>query len=120
MADKWLYRAFGQEFGPVSFDELKNLTANGFLSADSEVRSTDTSRWQLYSDVVSRDRSAGDVNGGEARRSDPEIDTVKGSDEWYYGTDGAEIGPVSFNVLLQLAQSHQLTAVEFGKWGVQG
>lgn len=120
MADKWLYRAFGQEFGPVSFDELKNLTANGFLSADSEVRSTDTSRWQLYSDVVSRDRSAGDVNGGEARRSDPEIDTVKGSDEWYYGTDGAEIGPVSFNVLLQLAQSHQLTADDLVKLGSQG
>ncbi len=46
MTDQWMYRVFGQEFGPLSFDEIRELAATGIVSADSDVKLGVDGKWR--------------------------------------------------------------------------
>ena len=43
----WLYRRFGDEFGPVSFDTLQELRQSGQLDDDDLVRKTSENDWRM-------------------------------------------------------------------------
>lgn len=45
MADQWYYKVFGEEFGPVPFEMLRELVESGQLSAEDEVRQTAGGTW---------------------------------------------------------------------------
>lgn len=121
MSDQWMYRAFGQEFGPLSFDELKELAACGTLTADSEVRIASSDQWRLAfkieglgvdvgTSIASRNRESG---GSQA-----EFATTR--DDWYYNIGGLELGPVSFDELMEMARSEQVAADDNVKLGLDG
>jgi hypothetical protein len=48
---KWMWRTFGQEFGPVDLAELRNLIASGTLGQDDDVQRAGSSRWQTVATV---------------------------------------------------------------------
>lgn len=121
MSNQWLYRAFGQEFGPLSFAELQELASSGTISADSEVRSADSGRWELASaidglGIAPLSAMAGSHTPGG---SDPKVAIPKG-DDWYYNIGGLEMGPVMFDGLLELAKAEQLAADDQVKLGIDG
>ena len=41
----WYYQIMGQEFGPVSSDQLKALASNRTIAEDSQIRKSDTTNW---------------------------------------------------------------------------
>ena len=43
----WLYRRFGDEFGPVSFETLQELRQSGQLDDDDLVRKTSEKEWRM-------------------------------------------------------------------------
>lgn len=46
MADQWIYRSLGQEFGPFSFDTLIELAKKGTITADDEVKLGVDGKWR--------------------------------------------------------------------------
>jgi len=77
----WYCRMLGDEFGPYTFRELKNLAAEGQLSPKDEIREGRTGRWSLASTEQrlfqprSKRRTPA---GGLARRDD---DLLSGLDD---------------------------------------
>ena len=45
MSENWYYRVFGEEFGPVSLNDLRESATNGTLSSDDEVRPEALTMW---------------------------------------------------------------------------
>ena len=124
MSEKWFYRVFGEEFGPVTFSDLRESAANGTLSGDDEVRPEALTMWvpakavrelqDLYQDAV---ESASTVTSTmNAAAAVPEA-----TDDWYYRIidgDGAEIGPLTFDAIIELAKSGRLTSDDEVRFGV--
>lgn len=46
MADQWIYRSLGQEFGPFSFDILIELAKKGTVTAEDEVKLGVDGKWR--------------------------------------------------------------------------
>lgn len=124
MSEKWFYRVFGEEFGPVSFEDLRESATNGTLSGDDEVRPEALTMWvpakavrelqDLYQDPV---ESASTVTTMmNAAAAAPEA-----TDDWYYRIidgDGAEVGPLAFDAIIELAKSGRLTSDDEVRLGV--
>lgn len=49
--DRWMYRLYGTEFGPVPFESLADLAANGHIGPDDTVCGP-AGRWQRAGDIV--------------------------------------------------------------------
>ena len=47
MSDRWYYSRDGQQFGPVSRDELQQLAQSGLLKPTDHVRPEDSDSWTL-------------------------------------------------------------------------
>ena len=119
MSSPWMYRAFGQEFGPFSLSELKELVAKGMVTADSEIHSPQ-SGWVEAAAVSELGLQA--IAAPElltAVGSDPDVST-RGADDWFYKVCGLEQGPVAFESLLTLARTEQLGAEDSVKLGADG
>jgi len=107
-----MYQANGRDVGPVSFSELQELAATGVLLADSEVRSLSSFSWQRASHVeglafTSSQDASNDQDLKFARDSDLMTKVV---DQWYCQVGGLELGPLTFDELLDLAKTQQITA----------
>lgn len=120
MSSPWMYRAFGQEFGPFSLTELKELVAKGMVAADSEIHSPQ-SGWVQAARVpeFSFKATAATPESRTAMGSDPDVST-RGADDWFYKVCGLEHGPVTFEGLLTLARTQQLGAEDSVKLGAGG
>ncbi|HUT89537.1 MAG TPA: GYF domain-containing protein [Thermoguttaceae bacterium] len=130
MALQWYYRVMGQEAGPVSSSELRELAASGFLAPDVDVRKGAEGAWIPAGQVKglferpSRMLLGEEVDGpvdrapsapGPARASDrsgsadepvaePPPSEPQGADiAWYCQTMGREIGPLSLPAIKELA-----------------
>jgi len=51
MPISWHYKSLGHEFGPVSFRDLTRMVRDGELTADDQVRSEFSDRWQWADEV---------------------------------------------------------------------
>ncbi len=102
MSDRWLYRVFGQEFGPVSLDLVKTLVAAGTIAPDDEVRDATRSNWIL---ACSASELSGSIQTPVAELV-AERRAVR--DEWYCRGAGGEIGPLKLSDLIQLAADGDL------------
>ncbi len=124
MSENWYYRVFGEEFGPVSLNDLRESATNGTLSSDDEVRPEALTMWipakavrelqDLYEVAV---ESASTVTGTmNAAAASPAV-----TDEWYYRfSDNAEteVGPLPFDGIIELAKSGRLMADDEVRLGV--
>jgi hypothetical protein len=118
MSDSWIYRDFGQDFGPVPFAQLQNLAASGTIPRDCKVRSSTGTTWKQAADIEGLTFPRATSVSGSAG-SDPNLNT-KGADDWFYNVGGLELGPVSFDELLDLGRNEQIAADDPVKLGING
>lgn len=121
MADEWYYRMFGQDFGPVSFNELKQLADLGSISPDDEVRRSSGSDWSPASDVADLGLSAGPKKSAPTAIAElPAPGGASGANDWYYMFHGVEMGPIGFEEIVEFAQQGQLEANDEVRLGASG
>jgi len=129
MADQWSYRMFGQEFGPVRFDELKELADSGAISSSDEVRAGDSSDWVsagsvqelgLANEVVADSAVATTTLDRPERDRPSEPDRPAVADNWYCMFHGQELGPLGIEEIEAFAEQGQLTADDEVKLGANG
>ena len=121
MSEHWFYRLFGEEFGPVPLSDLRELSANGTLTGDDEVRPATISIWVPAKSVCELQ----DVFQTTAIESDSRVANSESpaADEWYYqqpNVNEAVIGPMTFEALLEQAKAGRLSADDEVKFGVDG
>lgn len=119
MSSPWMYRAFGQEFGPFSLSELKELVAKGIVTADSEIHSPQLGWVEAAAVSELGLQVAAARESRTAMGSDPDVST-RGDDDWFYEVGGLKQGPVAFEDLLRLARTQQLGADDSVKLGASG
>lgn len=118
MSDGWMYRDFGQDFGPVPHAQLQSLAAAGTISPDCEVRCINETTWKKAADVAGLEFPNA-ARAGRSTGSDPNL-SVKGADDWYYNVGGLVLGPVTFDELLELGRNEQLSADDNIRLGANG
>ncbi|MBC8114438.1 MAG: DUF4339 domain-containing protein [Candidatus Saccharimonas sp.] len=125
MADQWFYRMFGEDFGPVPFEKLREMADKGTVAANDEVRSESSSRWVTAGSVDGLGLS-GD-GGGTAVATEGDSDTATdlsttrvGLDDWYCMLHGNELGPLSFEELVKFAEHDNVSADDEVKLGANG
>lgn len=97
MSDKWLYRIYGQEFGPVSLDLVRTLVAAGTIAPDDEVRDATRSNWILAC-------AASELRDSiSSPKSDLAVDRRAVRDEWFCRGAAGDFGPLKLIDLIQLA-----------------
>lgn len=124
MSENWFYRAFGEEFGPVTLSDLREFVSNGTLSGSDDVRPEALTMWvparavrelqDLYQAAV-ESTVTGAMNAAAAS---PAV-----TDEWYYrfsDTLDTEVGPLTFDGIIELAKSGRLMADDEVRLGVDG
>jgi hypothetical protein len=122
MAEQWFYRMFGHDFGPVGFDELKQLADVGSIASADEVRQGSSSDWVVASSVV--ELGLGDSNLAVANHTAMAAPaasmSVSGADDWYCMFHGQELGPIGFDELVGFAESSQISAEDEVRLGATG
>lgn len=120
MADQWLYRVFGQEFGPISLEELRTLADIGILSAADEVRPESATGW-AHAGTFRQLGLNGSTQVAVALDAYVVAPTKSNAiDEWYCQMLGQELGPLSFCDLVGYAEQGQVTAEDLVKLGANG
>ncbi|HUQ70896.1 MAG TPA: GYF domain-containing protein [Planctomycetaceae bacterium] len=118
MSGQWYYRLFGEEFGPVPRETLTELAAKGMLGDSDEVRADGASDWQTVEQVLTA--VVAPPLTASAEMSLMADESADDQLNWYYQFLGDEMGPVSFNELLNYASIGQLTADDQIKFGANG
>ncbi len=139
--DSWYYKLFGDEFGPVTFDELIELAKDHVLSSDDEVRLGENGAWrragsmgQLMAHMPSGAHlpsGTGSLSGynvtiptevrsASASGSDGSQSKTDEAAGWYYQALGELFGPISFDDLVELAKNHTLSADDDVRFGENG
>ncbi len=137
--DNWYYKLFGDEFGPVTFDELVELAKDHVLSSDDEVRLGENGAWrragsmgQLMAHMPSGAHLPSGAGSGHSVTIPTEVKSVSTStsgssqsktDEtagWYYQVFGELFGPISFDDLVELAKNHTLSTDDDVRFGENG
>ncbi|MDB5345934.1 MAG: hypothetical protein JWP89_4311 [Schlesneria sp.] len=120
MADQWLYRVFGQEFGPISFEELQTLADIGILSHSDEVRPESAARWETADSVAQLGlKTSTNIAVAIDLHSVTPAESAR-SDDWFCQMLGQELGPLSFRELVDYAEQGQVTADDLVKLGANG
>lgn len=97
----WMYRLFGEEFGPVDQATLQSLYDHGTLGDADEVRRVNSPRWVPYSRALLVEET-----------HEPEAITPSDPDQepaWFYRMGQEDLGPLTFIELCDLAQQGVLT-----------
>ena len=120
MSTQWQYKLFGEEFGPVSEETLRELMANGTLSEDDPVRASG-GKWQAAGKALAIAPSFS-ASTTTALASDVDLNAVDPDTaaEWYCQVLGQELGPLSFDELLRFAESGELSADDQIRFGATG
>src|SRR5690606_34327451 len=101
MADEWYYQIFGEQFGPVTFQKLQDLVHAGTVGESDEVREGLNGPWCEWRSV------AGRVAEQPVATSTAVMDS-RADEGWFYESFGCEFGPISFDDLIQLAESGEI------------
>jgi hypothetical protein len=109
---QWHYRVLNQVLGPVDFEGLFDLVMEGNLRPDDDVRESGQTEWQRADSLVGLfpddiyEVSAPEVTAATAAATQTN-DAAEDAD-WYFKMDDQELGPVTFERLMQLAQGGRL------------
>jgi hypothetical protein len=149
MAEQWYYQAFGQDFGPLSLDELARMLHEGELADDDLVREGNRGAWSAAAGAkVLTERAttlaletaevATDIDSfmlmDEKQDSNSEIVAFEASDApqpvpapavenrgtWYFQSLGQEFGPVPFSELLEMAGRGEVSPDDSVRKGESG
>ncbi len=90
--ENWYYSQGGKQFGPVTFGRLFDLAASGELKPQDMV-AREGAKWWFAGRFL--------LAFNPAQRP-PQISDY---DQWYYGSQGRQFGPVPFQQLVALATS---------------
>ena len=150
MAGEWYYKVLGQEAGPMSGAELKDLAESGFLGPDVLVRKGADGDWipagqvgGLFggtpepeapappkpppADARRKAKASGDAGAGPAQAAkrpvppEPPPPAPQPADaDWYCRAMGKEIGPLSRSALQELAASGFLAPGVPVRQGIDG
>src|SRR5258708_24437121 len=106
---------FGEQFGPLSFEQLKGLADGGTIQALDQVRSESSSIWVAAATIEALELSTSERDTGGMMTatwlSDFDMSTTQPTnDEWYCLLGDHELGPLSFDELLKFAEHGQLCA----------
>ncbi len=115
MAKHWHYQLFGEEFGPVSEDVIRNLMAQGTLASDDPVR-LKGGAWTPIHEALGQSAVATAVMNAPV----DEVDDSDDVEDWFCQILGQELGPLSFNDLLRFAESGELSADDQIRFGADG
>ena len=125
MTDQWFYRMFGEDFGPVSFEKLREMADQGTIGAGDEVRSASSNSWVMAEAV--NGLGLGSFDGGTAVATAGNSDTATdvsttrvGLDDWFCMVHGHELGPLSFEELVKFAEHDNVSADDEVKLGANG
>lgn len=122
MANQWYYRMFGHDFGPVGFDELKRLAELGSISSADEVRPSDSSNWVAADSVSELGLGGGDSASPRQLVAEPfaSPSAPAGADDWFCMIHGQEMGPLTFEEIIEFAERGQFDANDEVKLGAAG
>ena len=127
MSEQWYYRMFGEEFGPVALEKLREMADHGTIGCGDEVRSASSTRWVTAGSVkeLGLSSTGGGLEVATASDSDAALNVVAqgeraGLDDWYCLANGHELGPLNFDELLKFARHEQLSADDEVKLGANG
>ncbi|MBS0203254.1 MAG: DUF4339 domain-containing protein [Planctomycetes bacterium] len=132
MADQWFYRMFGEEFGPMPLDKLKELAEGGTIQALDYVRSESSGEWVAAATVgelglsASERRTVATMDATTDLEFATSLDDLEvaaptsNNDEWFCQLGGQELGPLSFDELIEYAEHEQLSADDHVKLGSNG
>lgn len=124
MAEQWYYRMFGEQFGPMPLEGLKELAENGTIQALDQVRSSSSGTWVDAASVDALGLSTSERGNLAVATSisDFEISAPQSTsnDEWFCLLGDHELGPLSFDELLKFAEQEQLSADDQVKLGSNG
>ena len=139
--DNWYYKLFGDEFGPVTFDELVEFAKTHVLSSDDEVRLGESGAWrragsmgQLMAHMPSGAHlpsGVGSLTGHNITiptESNSVSATASGESQsktteatgWYYQVFGEQFGPIALDDLVELAKTHTLSVDDDVRFGENG
>ncbi|MBI1346036.1 hypothetical protein GC163_07080 [bacterium] len=141
----WYYQTLGQELGPVSFNELRQLAEQGSLSADDEIKFGIDGKYRRVGSLgkLAACLPYASVPEKVVKKSDPVVAQVTAESSvavreepaapvtiqyhpaateasWYAFIRGVEYGPSSLVQLSQFLQAGQIAATDFVKYGAYG
>lgn len=122
MSDQWFYRVFGEEFGPMPLEKLKELAESGTIQPLDDVRSI-SGDWMPAVNVDKLGLSTSQRRTSTAvatPASDFEVVTQAPADTWYCQIGGTELGPVSFDEIIAFAEKEQIGPDDQVKLGRSG
>ena len=145
-AVSWYYQAMGEELGPVSWAELKELAETGFVTPEVLVRQGGDGRWLPASQVkglfdggsppaeAEKPRAASEPEGvglAPLREAPPRRPAAErprkptprppaGETRWYYEVEGEAQGPLTAAELKERAKSGQLAPNRLIRKGEEG
>ena len=119
--DGWYYKSFGEEFGPVSLDELVALAKKQVLVSDDEVRFGENGGWRRAGSMgqLMAHMAAGSHLPKQMGKSSAELEVVD-DQAWHYKLFGDEFGPVPFETLIELAKNQALSPDDEVRSGARG
>lgn len=120
MAEQWYYRLFGQDFGPVSIEELQSLFDLNSLSATDEVRLVTSDTWVVASSISYLRVGSLPTISLKPLSSPIEVTKSAGAHDWYYRFLDQEFGPLDLEEIVAFAERGQLSADDVVKLGVSG
>lgn len=103
MSDQWYCKVVGEEVGPITEDDLREMFASGQIAINDMIRSSDHTAWQRISRVFP-DLTA---NPPQSR-------------VWYFRSFGDDFGPYTFTELKEFVTQEQLTPTDDVREGEQG
>ncbi|MEI8379751.1 MAG: GYF domain-containing protein [Planctomycetota bacterium] len=122
MSDQWFYRVFGEEFGPMPLEKLKDLAESGTIQPLDDVRSS-SGNWMPAVNVDELGLSTSQRHTSTAvatSASDFDVVTQGPADSWYCQIGGTELGPVSFDEIIEFAEKEQIGPDDEVKLGASG
>lgn len=124
MADSWFYRMFGEEFGPMTFKQLKELADGGTIQAQDFVRRSANGEWVAAVTINGLGLSTSVRDSGFApdtiATTKKEAPASSTADEWFSLSNGQQTGPHRFEELVTRVASQQLKADDQVKLGNDG
>lgn len=95
MAGEWYYARNGQQVGPLTFEQLRQLAGNGQLQKQDLVWSEGMTNWVTAETI-------------EGLFPVPFSSTATSGAQWFYARGSEQVGPFELSQLQQMAQSGQL------------
>jgi hypothetical protein len=145
---RWSYKFLGQEYGPITFEELVGLAKNQSISSDDEVRFGESGIWrragsigqlmahfpfQAGKRVISptpgppvseirtepRTQPETEVSSSPAGPSAPATKSTESDTRWWCKIHGDEYGPVGLSKIMDWATSGRLHPEDYVRNGLE-